>query len=51
MGLRQAKKVGTGQELDSWPVAPGRVLTCDQEVCEDQEAAAAEADGTVGRSQ
>lgn len=32
---------------------PGHVLglTCDQEVGEDQEAAAAEADGTVGVSQ
>lgn len=27
------------------------MLTCDDEVGEDQEAAAAEADGTVGRSQ
>lgn len=27
------------------------ILTCDQEVCEGQKAAAAEADGTVGGSQ
>lgn len=32
-------------------MTPGCVLTCDQEVCEDQEAAAAEADGAGGRCQ
>lgn len=30
---------------------PNQALTCDQEVCEDEEAAAAETDSTVGVGQ
>lgn len=48
--------MGCGRTSDRKTVVtstPGHVLirTCDQEVGEDQEAAAAEADGTVGGSQ